>query len=248
MYTLYSFGVIIIMSILLITAVILLISEPSRLIIWWNRRIKGECDAQDLASLNGIPSYCNVWDYSDKTTLELHRLINIYHDEILTEVDTLLAKSSELEELLWIRFMGEWAGFADQLPVLKQIASLFPSLINLQVVIFHPGATLVEQCANNRMVHRYHYGLRVPRNDVGLKIAGFDVKWEEHEGFVWDNTLPHSIWNHTAESRIIIFADILREFSFVNSVGSKFVYSLTQDTPDIVQKKAELQQETIMIK
>ena len=242
--------------------------DPYYLVTWWNRRIKAECDQQDAISLNGIPSYQDAWQCCSKTATELHRLIQLNHDDILAEVEETIkhydgvpagagACSSFAESLIpetvndidwvqnkwmknedrwqpiWVRFMGDWAGSADKLPTLKRIVSLFPDVTVLHVSIFSPGTTLVQHKSPSRAVHRYHYGLKIPYGDVGLKIGGYDVKWKEKEGFIWDDTLAHSAWNHTSEPRIVIFADIFRDLSTVNSVGSKVIYSLLQRTKHV---------------
>lgn len=239
--------------------------DPYYLINWWNRRIKSECDQQDSFPLNGIPSYHDAWECPNKTATELHRLIHINHDQILAEVQETMKhysgfpmseidwvqrrwlKNEDRWRPIWVRFMGEWAGSAERLPTLKQIVSLFPEVSILHVSIFYPGTTLVEHRGPSRAVNRYHYGLKIPNGDVGLKIAGYDVKWKEREGFIWDDTLPHSAWNHTSEPRIVIFADIFRDLSPINAAGSKLIYSLLQRTKHVNHVKTRLQQEGIVI-
>ncbi|CAH6420449.1 Aspartyl/Asparaginyl beta-hydroxylase [uncultured virus] len=239
--------------------------NPYYLVTWWNRRIKNECDSQDAFPLNGIPSYHDAWTCSNRTAVELHRLINVNHNDILAEVSETMKhydgvpmneidwvqrkwlKNENRWRPIWVRFMNEWAGSADRLPTLKRIVSLFPDVSTLHVSIFYPGTTLIEHRGPSRAVQRYHYGLKIPEGDVGLKIAGYDVKWKEHEGFVWDDTIPHSAWNHTDQPRIVIFADIFRELSPINSVGSRVIHSLLQRTKHVTQIKARLQHEGVVI-
>ncbi len=204
-----------------------------------NQFIKSECDQQDMISLNGIPSYHNVWDSSNKSAIELHRMIYINHDEILAEVTELLESNyDKLSEGLnnedgwnpiWIKFLNTYSTISQKLPKLKSISELFPEVITFYISIFHPGNILVERKGTLRIAHRYHYGLKIPENDVGLKISGFNVKWEEKEGFVWDDTLSHSAWNHGIKPRIVIFAHVLRDLSFINKLGSNVIYSLLQN-------------------
>jgi len=239
--------------------------DPYYVVTWWNRRIKGECDQQDALPLNGIPSYQDAWECCSRTATELHRLIQLNHDDILAEVEETMehydgAPMNDIDSVqrkwmknedrwrpIWVRFMGDWAGSADRLPTLKRIVSLFPDITILHVSIFYPGTTLVQHRGPSRAVHRYHYGLKIPYGDVGLKIAGYDVKWKEKEGFIWDDTLPHSAWNHTSQPRIVIFADIFRELSTVNSTGSRVIYSMLQQTKHVAHIKARLQQEGVVV-
>ena len=254
------FSIIIAFMIFIIALVVWLwYRNPQDLITWWNRRIKSECDSQDINPLNGIPSYHDAWECSNKTATELHRLIQLNHNDILSEVleamnsdenislDGISHKWFKNEDKwnpIWVRFMGDWASTADKLPTLKRIVSLFPDIPVLHVSIFYPGVTLVENKAPSRAVHRYHYGLKIPHGDVGLKIAGYDVRWKEHEGFIWDDTLTHSAWNHTSEPRIVIFADIFRELSPINSIGSKAIYSILQRTGFVTDIKKKFKPQT----
>lgn len=263
------YGYMLITIIIMITTIVLVIwlwyRDPHQLIVLWNRQIKAECDKQDAYSLNGVPSYHDAWDCPNKTVTEFHRLINLNHDQILSEVLATMQQypATSIDETnwpqykwlkaedrwhpIWVRFMGAWAGSAERLPTLKQITSMFPEVTTLHISVFHPGTTLVEYRAPFRAVSRYHYGLQVPDNDVGLKIEGFDVKWKDKEGFIWNDTLPHSAWNHTSKPRIVIFADIFRNLSFVNDTGSKLIYSLLQRSSPVIQIKQQLQQEGVII-
>lgn len=229
MENIYRFLSIIIMIISMIIIILMWLwyrKYPHRgyFINWWNRRIKYECDMQDAYSLNGIPSYYNAWNSPNTKATELHRLIRLNHDEILTEVMELLKNHNSDD--IWVRIMNKWVSTADKLPTLKRITSLFPEISGLHVSIFNPGTTLLEHRGVSRTVQRYHYGLKIPAGDVGLKIDGYNVKWVEKEGFVWDDTLLHSAWNHTDEARIVIFADIFRDLSVGNKMGSYFMHSL----------------------
>lgn len=267
MSMIYRFLLIIIILIFLFIVVIVWLwyRNPYCLITWWNQRLKLECDVQDSNPLNGIPSYHDACNCKNKTVNDFNRLIYLNHDNILSEVlETMKSYDglpmTEIDNVqkswlknenrwrpIWVRFMGEWAGSSVRLPTLKNIVSLFPDITILHVSIFYPGTTLVEHKGPSRVVHRYHYGLKIPEGDVGLKISGFDVKWKEKEGFIWDDTLPHSAWNHTSEPRIVIFADIFRELSTINSLGSRLIYFLLQKTKHVSNIKSKLQHEGIVI-
>lgn len=233
--------------------------EPVQLLNWWNQQIKVECDRQDHISLNGIPSYQNAWECSNQTAMEFHRLIQLYHDQILAEVSAIksdpsentisspLLKSEDKWHPIWVKFMGDYTGSSDRLSILKQISKLFPEVITLYVSIITPGTTVIESRGLNRMVYRYNYGLKTAPGDVGLNIRGFDVKWVEREGFIWDNTLSHSAWNHTSEPRIVIMADIMRELSPINSLGSHLLYGWLRRTKPIRQIQQQFREETMII-
>jgi len=238
--------------------------NPEGLISWWNYRIANDCERRDLIRLEMDPpeenqidvqSYQSARVCSNPVAMKLNTLINLNHDNILIEVIEALKlnsiqkhtitypkwlKQEDCWNPLWIKYMGEWAASSEHLPTLKRIASFFPDITVMHVSIFHPGSTIIEHSSPSRAVHRYHYGLKIPKNDVGLKIGGKDIQWIEKEGFIWDDTIPHSVWNHTSEPRIVIFADILRPLSLINSLGTRFIYALTKRTKYVTDIKTQL--------
>lgn len=214
----------------------------NNLIDKWNYFIKQDCDKQDIDIINGIPSYHNAWDTKNKTIIQLHKLITINHDLILNEVFKNLEDLETVDNLnnfdniynsnnignksIFIRYMNEWSSTSDKIPTLKNIVSLFPDISNVNISIFYPGSIISEQKGSSKIFQKYHYGLHIPYEDVGLKIKGYNVNWINGAGFVWDDTLNHSIWNHTLKPRIVIFADVLRKFPYFKNLGSKYIYRL----------------------
>ena len=233
----------------------------------WNEIIKNDCDKQDSDTINKIPSYYNANNSNNDTITKLHNLININHDLILQEVlETLKtykgyphSNIDDVQKLLfdvnnknnwkciWIRFLNQWVNTSDKIPTLKNIVSLFPNITLINISIFNPGTILPEHTGITRSVQRYHYGLKIPKGDVGLKIDGHLVNWVEKEGFVWDDTIKHSAWNNTNEPRIIIFADVLRELPYIKTLGSKIVYNMIRKTKHTIEIKKKLDAEGIII-
>lgn len=241
-------SIIVALIILIITVIIWAwYKNPKDVITWLNTRI----DKDDEVIIN-------AWDSGDKNIIEMNQLIVINHDDILAEVNDIIKdydnitmneipsineewlKNEDKWRPIWIRFMGEWSKTANKLPTLKRIASLFPNINMLYVSVFHPGMTIIQHKGVERSVHRYHYGLKIPENDIGLKIGNTDVKWEEKEGFIWDDTISHSAWNDTDQERIVIFADVFKDLSMINTISSNMIYSLSQRTKYVMDIKDRL--------
>lgn len=195
--------------------------DGERLVRWMNGRIKGECDEQDKKNVNGIPSYQTALECSNKVAMEFNQLITLNYEEIINEVEGINSK-----EDIRIRYLGKWCEGAEKVPTLKKVANLFPDVINLYISFFNPGNTIIEKKEEYRGLQKYHFGLKIPKGDLGLRIGGYDVKWKEKEGFVWDETLEYSEWNHTSETRVGIYASIFRDLSSINSLGSKLIYNM----------------------
>jgi aspartyl/asparaginyl beta-hydroxylase (cupin superfamily) len=165
-------------------------------------------------TFNGIPSYYNAWDSNNKTIINLNRLITLNHNLILEEVLNIYksydASDEKIDHIL-LKYMGKLSNTSEKIPTLRNIISLFPDITLVKISFFYPGSILPEFSADNKNTKKYHYGLLIPNNDIGLKIKGYNVNWIEREGFIWDDKLVHSTWNNTLKTRIVIFADYLHK-------------------------------------
>lgn len=224
----------ILISVLILVIIVfiwILYHDPNYTVTWWNRSIKSECDNQDKFSLNGIPSYYDAWDCPNKSVKEFHQLITIYHQDILDEVVDLIKSLDDHTytiKNIYIRFNNQWTEIANKVPNFKRLISLFSDIPTVMIGIFNPGTTLIQSKGKSRSVYKYYYGLKILEGDIGSNISGFNIKWNNKEGFICDETSVYSDWNHTLETNIVIMADIFRELSYINSLGSKIIYSLIQ--------------------
>lgn len=205
--------------------ILIIIISIIYLIKYWHQFINNECDNQDINIINGIPSYHNAWDSNNITINQLHKLLILNHDLILKQLnDTLEKYESESINDIYIRFYDKWTENTDKIPILKDIVSLFPNITNLYISIINPGDIITNNIGVSRIYQKYQYGLQITYSDIGLNIKGYDINFIEKNGFVWDNTLPNTTWNHTLNPRILIVADVIRNFSFMNRIGSKFIH------------------------
>lgn len=260
----YRILIVIIIGVILTVSVIVWLwyRNPPNLLEWWNLRIRDECDAQDLNPLNGIPSYYDAAECGNPSATSLHNLIALNHDDIIAEVREAirLHNGITLEDIdvpwldihdtsnrIWIKFMGEWSGAADRMPTLKRIASLFPDVPTLYISLFEPGLSIINHRGPSRATKRYEYGLEIADDDVGLNIAGYDVKWQQRGGFIWDDTLPHSVWNHTRATRVTISAHVMRNLSTINNIGTHMVYRRVKKNPHVLDVQRRLHYEGVVV-
>jgi aspartyl/asparaginyl beta-hydroxylase (cupin superfamily) len=59
---------------------------------------------------------------------------------------------------------------------------------------------------------RCHLGLivPVPANSCRIRVDGIDAHWQEGKTLVFDDTLPHEVWNDSADDRVVLFIDLMR--------------------------------------
>lgn len=228
--------------------------DPYSLVTWFDQYVPDDSQSPE-----------DAWVSKNETARTLHGRISLQHEQILSEVLTALRSYKglpmrELDEVqggflgtedrwrpIWIRFLNEWSGTADLVPTLKNIVSDLPDVTLVNISIFHPGTSLPPHHGPTKIVQRYHYGLKIPKGDVGLQIEDKIVRWQEREGFVWDDTLIHSAWNFTSQPRIIIFADVLREMPGVKGWFARSLYEAAQRTKHVVAIKEKLRKEGIVV-
>jgi aspartate beta-hydroxylase len=55
---------------------------------------------------------------------------------------------------------------------------------------------------------RCHLGITVPSGDCAIRVGNETHQWSEGRCLVFDDHFEHEAWNHTAEERIVLIADI----------------------------------------
>lgn len=239
------------------------VNQPYYIIRKWNEVIESVRNVQNKQMHLQDAETC-----AHTTIKKLHKSIKNNHDQILTELQTLLQKGysglsmSEIDitqkELtnnetfwtpIWVKFLTSWAGTSKYLPTLKKITEeLQDEVVLLHVSVMKPGAKLKPHQGISMSVWRYHYGLDVPEGDVCIKIEDQIYKWQNKKGFIWDDTLVHEVWNNTDKPRFIIFADVLREMPnpFYADMN-KYIYHLINRLPHTKEIKEMLEKEGLSL-
>jgi len=234
-YTLITVFVIVCLSLVYYYSKYLQDLNGYTILTWWNYYLDDIRNAQNAldAASPQIPSLQLASRSMHSGARRLETLIQINHDTILAEVKSLLAtgyrgvKMSEIDPVqastfhkqpgwitLWVKFIDCWAGTASSLPTLRRIVDIMGEDISLlHVSIFLPGTSLPRHMGISKGVLRYHYGLEIPEGQTGMTINDQPFRWTQGEGVVFDDTLPHTSFNHTKNPRMVIFADLPRDLN-----------------------------------
>lgn len=78
----------------------------------------------------------------------------------------------------------------------------------LYVSKLNPGMHIEPHTGPTNVRLRCHLGIRVPDGDCGLKVGGETRRWQEGKCLVFDDSLEHEAWNHTAEPRVVLIVDL----------------------------------------
>jgi hypothetical protein len=225
------------------------------IITWWNYYLNNIRDAQNKADAANpqIPSLQNANCTKHSGAQRLNTLIQLNHDVILDEVHQLLntgyngVKMADLDPVqgrtfksqqgwvtLWVKFIDCWAGTASSLPTLRRIVQIMGDEVSLlHVSIFLPGTSLPRHEGISKGVLRYHYGLEIPDGNTGMTINDRPFRWTQGQGVVFDDTLPHTSFNHTTKPRMVIFADLPRKLNPIMHTINWFMMRLAQHTKHV---------------
>ncbi len=97
-------------------------------------------------------------------------------------------------------------------PKTAALLAQIPGMSTALFSILEPGARLPRHTGPWNGVIRYHLGLLVPKHwsNCGIEVNGEVAHWQEGRSLVFDDTYPHSVWNDTDETRVVLFLDIVR--------------------------------------
>jgi aspartyl/asparaginyl beta-hydroxylase (cupin superfamily) len=96
------------------------------------------------------------------------------------------------------------------LPAISRLVANVPSLANAELSVLAPGAELRLHKAGNRCFLRMHLGIIVPKGDVCLELEGERLEWKEGKVMIFDDFYPHTAWNRTEQTRVILMVDLFR--------------------------------------
>lgn len=99
------------------------------------------------------------------------------------------------------------------LPTISRLMEQVPSLANAELSILAPGAKLRVHKAANRCFLRMHLGVIVPEGDICLELEGERLQWKEGKVMIFDDFYPHTAWNKTDHTRVILMVDLFRPMS-----------------------------------
>jgi ornithine lipid ester-linked acyl 2-hydroxylase len=96
--------------------------------------------------------------------------------------------------------------------IVKQIPGMSTALFS----VLAPGARLTPHRGPYKGVLRYHLALIVPPDHMscGIRVGSDTRHWREGESMVFDDTHDHAAWNHSDQTRAVLFVDFARKLPF----------------------------------
>lgn len=129
-------------------------------------------------------------------------------------------------------------------PETTRILEQIPDLKTAFFSILLPGKQIPEHRGPYKGVLRCHLALKVPqkREKCGIRVDNEVRHWTQGKTLVFDDSYLHEAWNNTAETRVVLFLDIVRPMSFPASLLNRFLIFLIRKSPFIRDAEKNQQQ------
>ncbi|HEX9323000.1 MAG TPA: aspartyl/asparaginyl beta-hydroxylase domain-containing protein [Xanthobacteraceae bacterium] len=145
------------------------------------------------------------------------------------EIDSGERKISNTTPKRWNVFMLEILGHRPAAnraccPETCRVLDAVPNLIQAFFSILEPGKSVPEHEGPYLGYLRYHLGLRVPaQNPPKLIVNSQEYVWREGEAVLFDDSWPHSVVNHSNDTRAVLIVDVRRPLPAMPDLFNRFL-------------------------
>lgn len=114
-----------------------------------------------------------------------------------------------------------------------RIVRQIPGLKTAMFSIFEPGKHLPPHRGPYNGVLRLHLGLIVPEpsEKLGIRVDQQVRHWSEGKVLVFDDAYEHEAWNHTDQTRVVLFVDFVKPLRFPARLVNWLLLNLAVFTP-----------------
>ncbi|WP_435592008.1 aspartyl/asparaginyl beta-hydroxylase domain-containing protein [Nocardia sp. bgisy118] len=128
----------------------------------------------------------------------------------------------------------------DRCPQTGALLDQIPGLITAFFSVLGPGSRVTPHHGPYKGALRYHLGLQIPadRERCGLRVGDHTLHWEEGQGFFFDDTYEHEVWNETDEWRVVLFLDVARPLRFPYSVMNEALIGLISRSAQVATARS----------
>jgi aspartyl/asparaginyl beta-hydroxylase (cupin superfamily) len=116
-----------------------------------------------------------------------------------------------------------------------RVVQRIPGLKTAMFSIFEPGKHLPPHRGPYNGVLRLHLGLIVPEpaEKLGIRVADRLCSWQEGKALIFDDAYEHEAWNHTDQTRVVLFVDFVKPLRFPANIVNWLLINLAVFTPFI---------------
>ena len=120
-------------------------------------------------------------------------------------------------------------------PETWRIVQKVPGLQTAMFSIFEPGKHLPPHRGPYNGVLRFHLGLKVPNHPdrIAIRVDRQVCNWQEGRALIFDDAFEHEAWNHSDETRVVLFVDFNKPLRFPANLLNAALLRIAIFTPFI---------------
>ena len=126
-------------------------------------------------------------------------------------------------------------------PELVKTIEKYPEILNVAISVLERKSKIEMHIGYYKGIIRYMLPLKVPKDKSKcfLCVNGEKYIWKEGKSILWDDNFPHKVYNHSEETRVVIFIDVVRpHLDWKRKIFNNFALSLLNDSA-ITKKEIE---------
>jgi beta-hydroxylase len=118
-------------------------------------------------------------------------------------------------------------------PETARILERIPGLLSAMYSVTLAGAHIPRHTGPTKAILTAHMGLIIPlrREDCRMEIGDHEVVWDEGRIVIFDDMVPHEVWNRTDEDRIILMLHFKRPLRFPGSTLRDLLFAALRASP-----------------
>jgi ornithine lipid ester-linked acyl 2-hydroxylase len=221
-------------------------------VIAWAERLN-----EKYSKLSDRPVY-DVGDFPWAVNVEREwHLIRAELDNLLTRKEELPGCHEIVSEVRSVSTDRGWKSFifagyglkSEQAirlcPQTWRILQRIPDMKTAMFSVFEPGKHLKPHRGPYNGVLRLHLGLVVPDTPprtVAIRVDNEVCQWEEGRVLIFDDSYEHEAWNHSEQTRVVLFVDFVKPLRFPASFVNWLILNIVLFTP-FIREGAKAQKE-----
>ena len=119
----------------------------------------------------------------------------------------------------------------DYFPQICQILDECPEIVSCLISVLGPGKQIPIHVGYHKGFVRYQLAVEIPEDGETVPfmcVNGEKHTWVEGQGFLFDDTFPHKVYNPTTNRRIVFYMDVVRNCNsdIIDKINKMFVYNV----------------------
>jgi aspartyl/asparaginyl beta-hydroxylase (cupin superfamily) len=143
---------------------------------------------------------------------EFHIFLSVQNKFTTYFNKTTVSKTTSWKTLSLLYWNKPYIKNQKDLAILNKLIKKIPGCVSCSLSLLEPNSQIKPHCGDTNAIWRIHLPLIIPGTlpEVGLKVAGQSISWEEGKIIAFCDAHEHEAWNFSNKERYIIIIDIIK--------------------------------------